>query len=140
MEKGLALAAELGVANVMALLMARATVRGYSGDPRCVSDSREVPRFGFRLGLGRTTAVAMNNYADALFYFDRHELRGMRGGKGRNSHASAALRGEMWTTAESLRALLHLGEWDELQVRADEVLRWAAEHGGGQARSFHTCT
>ena len=35
-EKGFALAAELGVANVMALVMARATVLGYSGDPTCV--------------------------------------------------------------------------------------------------------
>ena len=136
-EKGLALAAELGVANVMALLMARATVRGYSGDPRCVSDSREVRDLGFRLGLGRTTAVAMNNYADALFYFD--SARAARAAWEEATEFSRE-RGlawaEMWATAESLRALLHLGEWDELRVRADEVLRWAAEHGGGQLEIF----
>jgi tetratricopeptide (TPR) repeat protein len=136
-EKGLALAAEHGVANVMALLMARATVRGYSGDPRCVGDSREVRDLGFRLGLGRTTAIAMNNYADALFYFD--SARAARDGW-EEAAEFARERGlawaEMWTTGESLRALLHLGEWDELRLRADKVLRWAAEHGGGQLEIF----
>ncbi len=69
-EKGLAPCGRVRVEDVMALVMARATVLGYSGDPTCVEESRQARDLGFRLGLGRATAIAMNNLADALFYFE----------------------------------------------------------------------
>ena len=136
-EKGLALAAELGVANVMALVDGAGHRPWVLRRPPMCQRLPGGPDLGFRLGLGRTTAVAMNNYADALFYFDSARAARDAWGEGTEFARERGLAwAEMWTTAESLRALLHLGEWDELQVRADEVLRWAAEHGGGQVEIF----
>ena len=51
-EKGLALAAELGVGDVIAL-RGGATLRGYQGDPAALDDCREARDIGLRLGLGR---------------------------------------------------------------------------------------
>jgi hypothetical protein len=39
---------------------------------------------------------------------------------------------EMWQRGERLRALYHLGEWDELQREAGEILGWDERTGGGQ--------
>jgi class 3 adenylate cyclase/tetratricopeptide (TPR) repeat protein len=135
-EKGLALADELGVADVVAHLQARATIRGYAGDPRCLEDAREAKELGLRLGLGRGTAVAMNNYAESLYYF---ESAGAGRAEWDEAIAFARARGltgaEVWFRCERLRALLHMGAWDELGSEAGEVGRWMDAHGwaGGQA-------
>jgi hypothetical protein len=42
----------------------------------------------------------------------------------------------MWQRGERLRALFHMGEWDELRREADEVVRWEQAHGGGQLEIF----
>ena len=42
----------------------------------------------------------------------------------------------MWQRGERLRALLHLGAWDELEHEADTVLRWDEAHGRGQLGIF----
>jgi len=65
LDPGFALAEEAGVEDVSALLHARASVRGYQGDGRCVDDVRMAVDIGIRLGHGRETAVSMNNLADA---------------------------------------------------------------------------
>jgi class 3 adenylate cyclase/tetratricopeptide (TPR) repeat protein len=133
MDRGFALAASLDVEDVTALVNARATVRGYRSDPECLDDLREAIAIGKRLGLGRSTAVSMNNLADGLGYFV-----GMREARAEweEAIAFAASRGltyaEMWNRGERLRALFHLGDWDELRREADEVVRWEEVHGGSQ--------
>ena len=69
-SKGLAVADELEVADIVALVQARATVRGYRSDPRALDDLRESVELGRRLGLGRATAIAMNNLAEGLLIFE----------------------------------------------------------------------
>ena len=136
-DKGLAVAGELGVVDVTALLGARAAVRGYQGDPAALDDCREARDIGLRLGLGRATAVAMNNLADGTGYFV-----GLRPARALwdEGIAFARARGltysEMWKRGERLRALYHLGDWDELRQEAEEVVRWEQRHGGGQLEVF----
>ncbi len=136
-ERGLALAAELGVEDVMSLLQARGAVRGYAGDPRCVADCREACDLGVRLGLGRSTSVALNNLADATSYYES-----MRAGLAvfdegiEFSHARGLVYPEMWQRGERLRALFHIGDWEALEREGAEVLRWLDEHGGGQLEVF----
>ncbi len=69
LDDGLAIADGQGVENVVTLLHARASVRGYQGDARCVDDVREARDLGLRLGLGRDTAIAMNNLGDAEAWY-----------------------------------------------------------------------
>jgi tetratricopeptide (TPR) repeat protein len=133
MDKGFPLADELGVEDVTALLNARATVRGYGGDPACLDDIRRAIEIGQRLGLGRSTAVSMNNLGDGLGYFV-----GLREAKAQLEEAIefSTSRGleysAMWERGERLRALFHLGEWDELRLEADVVVSFVQARGGSQ--------
>jgi tetratricopeptide (TPR) repeat protein len=133
MDRGFGLAAELGVDDVTALLNARATVRGYGGDPGCLDDVREAIEIGRRLGLGRSTAVSMNNLGDGLGYFvGLREARAEFEAAIEFSVSRGLTYAEMWQRGERLRPLFHLGEWDELRREADEVVRWEQAHGGSQ--------
>jgi tetratricopeptide (TPR) repeat protein len=133
MEKGFALAATLGVEDVTALLNARATLRGYGGDPACLDDLRDAIAVGRRLGLGRSTAVAMNNLGDALAYFvGLREARQLLDAAVEFSASRGLTYAGMWQRGERLRSLYHLGEWDELRREADVVIPWVRDHGGGQ--------
>lgn len=42
----------------------------------------------------------------------------------------------MFQRGERLRCLYHASEWDEVLCEADEILRWAEEHGLGQIEVF----
>ncbi|MDH4102994.1 MAG: AAA family ATPase [Thermoleophilia bacterium] len=132
-DKGLSLADELGVQDVTRLLQAQASVVGYQGDPACLDLNREAVVLGLRLGLGRSTAVTMNNLGDGLGYFV-----GIREALAQWDEAVEFSRGrglkgpEMWQRGERLRALYHLGEWDELRREAEEVVAWEQRSGGGQ--------
>jgi class 3 adenylate cyclase/tetratricopeptide (TPR) repeat protein len=132
-EKGLALARELGTEDVTVLSNARASIAGYQGDPVALDYLRDAIELGLRLGLGRATAVAKNNRGDGLAYFV-----GMREALAQWDDAVAFSRArglrdpEMWQRGERLRALYHLGEWDELQREADVILGWEERTGGGQ--------
>ena len=133
MEKGFALAAELGVEDVTTLLNARAGVRGYRGDVGCLDDMREAIELGRRLGLGRSTAVSMNNLGDALgFYVGLREARAQWDEAIGFSASRGLVYAEMWERGERLRALFHLGDWDELRREAREVLLWEEDRGGSQ--------
>ncbi|MBA3736487.1 MAG: AAA family ATPase [Actinobacteria bacterium] len=133
LEKGLALAAELGVENVMSLLLARGTIQGHSGDPGCIADCRDARDLGLRLGLGRSTAVAMNNLADATGWFEGlREARKLWDEGIAFSYARGAIEQALWQRGERLRSLYHLGDWDELEREAADILSWLEEHGGGQ--------
>ncbi|HZN22079.1 MAG TPA: AAA family ATPase [Gaiellaceae bacterium] len=137
MVQGFALAEQLGVENVVALLNARATVRGYNGDAACLDDVREAIEIGRRLGRGRGTAISMNNLGDGLAHFV-----GMREARAQWEEAIefSTSRGlsyaAMWQRGERLRALFHLGGWDELRREAEEVIRWERERAGGQLELF----
>jgi class 3 adenylate cyclase/tetratricopeptide (TPR) repeat protein len=136
-EKGLPLAAELGVEDVMALVQARAAVRGTAGDPRAVEDCRQARDLGLRLGLGRATAVAMNNLADGLFFFESVLAARAAWEEGIEfARARGLTYPEMWCRGERLRALYHLGDWETLEREAREVLQWVEAHGGGQLEVF----
>ena len=137
MERGFALAAELGVEDVTALLNARATVRGYRGDIACLDDVREAITLGQRLGLGRSTAVAMNNLADGLgFFVGLREARQQWEEAIAFSKSRGLTATEIWERGERLRALFHLGDWDELRREADELVIWEQRYGGSQVEIF----
>ncbi|HUG64555.1 MAG TPA: adenylate/guanylate cyclase domain-containing protein [Gaiellaceae bacterium] len=131
-DKGLQMAEGLGVEDVMTLLMARATVLGYSGDPEAVTVSREVRELGLKLGLGRSSAVATNNLAEAIYHFESI-------GAGLEmwdeaiafSRSRGITEAERWQGGERLKALYHLGRWDELVHTGSEVLAWARSQGAG---------
>ncbi len=131
-EKGSALARELGVEDVT-LLQARAALSSYQGDPSWLDDIQAAVDLGLRLGLGRTTAVSINNLADGIGYFVglREALTHWDDGIA-FSHSRGLTETEMWQRGERLRALYHLGEWAELQSEGDAVLDWEQRHGGGQ--------
>jgi len=137
LEKGLALAVELGVENITALLQARAATRGYQGDPRCVSDLREARDLCLRLGLGRSTAVAMNNLGDAtVTYMGISPALEVWNEAIEFAQSRGLAYPAMWSRGERLIGLYHAGEWDELLREADEVLHWEADRGGGQLDVF----
>jgi tetratricopeptide (TPR) repeat protein len=132
-DEGLALAAELGVDDVMSLLMARASVLGYSGDPETVVVSRAARDLGLRLGIGRATAVATNNLAEALFVYETV-------GAGLDmwdqaisfSRSRGIEEAVMWQRGERLKGLYHAGAWDELVETGTAVGDWAGTQGAGQ--------
>jgi class 3 adenylate cyclase/tetratricopeptide (TPR) repeat protein len=132
-EKGLAVAEEHDVQDVTTLLQARASVTGYQGDRVALDYMRDSIEIGLRLGLGRTTAVAMNNLGDGISYFvGLREARAQWDAAIDFSHARGLAYAEMWQRGERLRALYHLGDWEELQREGDAVVRWIREAGGGQ--------
>ena len=136
-DKGLAVAGELGVEDVMALLQARGFRRALRGAEACLGDLREARDIGLRLGLGRATAVAMNNLADGTYHFvGLRPARALWDEAIEFSHGRGITSTEMWQRGERLRALYHLGDWDELGREAVVVLGWAKGHGGGQLEVF----
>jgi len=125
------------VVDVIELLGARAALRGYQGNPAALDDCREARDIGLRLGLARETAVAMNNLADGTGYFVGLRLARELWDEGIEfARARGLTYSEMWQRGERLRALYHLGDWDELREEADEVVRWEQGHGGGQLELF----
>ena len=126
------MAHDLGIENIVTLLHARASVRGYQGDARCVDDVREARDHGLRLGLGRDTAISMNNLGDAqAWYVDLPTARETW----EQAIAFSVERGltgpAMWQRGERLRCLYHAGEWDSALAEASEVLAWELETGAG---------
>ena len=135
-EKGLALARELGVEDVN-LIQARATVREYGGDPKAMDDSLQACDTATRVGHGRGMAIAMANHADALFHFESARAARAAWDEGIEfSRARGLSDPEMWIRGERLRALYHLGEWEDVEKEAVEVMRWVEPHGGGQIEVF----
>ena len=131
------MADELGVENVVTLLQARAAVRGYAGDPRCVDDLRAACDLGLRLGLGRDTAISMNNLADSeSFYIGLGQARETLEQAMAFSSERGLAAGVMWQRGERLRHLYHGGEWDAALVEAAEVLAWDLETRAGPLSVF----
>ena len=131
-DRGFALAEELGVEDVIRLLHARASIRGYHGDGRAIDDMREARRLGLRLGVGRDTAISINNLADAIaWYVGLGPARATWDEAIAFSRERGILDAVMWQRGERLRCLYHAGEWDDALREAEEVLAWDMERGGG---------
>ena len=136
-DRGFAVAGELGLAPSVNLLQARGSVRGYAGDARAVDDLRAALELGVRLGLASDASIASNNLAESLVWF-----RGVRPARERFDEGIEFARGRgvmdsaMWHRGERLRCLYHAGEWEHGTGEADELIRWEAESGGGQIELF----
>jgi hypothetical protein len=79
----------------------------------------------------------MNNLADGTGYFvGLRPARALWDEGIEFARARGLTFSEMWTRGERLRALYHLGDWDELRQEAEEVVRWEQGHGGGQLEVF----
>jgi tetratricopeptide (TPR) repeat protein len=134
---GLSAADELGVENIGTLLHARASVRGYRGDPRCVDDVRAARDIGRRLGLGRDTAISMNNLADGEAWYVSLLAARETWEQAIAFSIERGLTGPaMWQRGERLRSLYHAGDWDAALAEAAEVLAWDLETGAGPLEVF----
>ncbi len=131
-DKGIALADELGLENVVRHLQFRGLARVELGDAGGLSDLRDALDLSLRLGLGIETATSYGNLGETVTAFE-----GMTSGLelvqasldfarrcGLKHHA-------MWARTTRLRYLYELGNWDEVLREADELLRWDRDHGGG---------
>jgi len=132
LDAGLAIADGQGVENVVTLLHARASVRGYQGDARCVDDVREARDLALRLGLGRDAAIAMNNLGDSeAWYVGLTQARETWEKAIAFSLERGLIGPAMWQRGERLKCLYHAGEWDAALTEAAEVLAWEMERSAG---------
>jgi tetratricopeptide (TPR) repeat protein len=132
-EKGLALAAELGVENVVRLLQMRGIARDELGIQEGLDDLRDALNRSLGLGLGIDTGTAYLNYAESMSptvpliesfaLLEASEDFARR--RGLEHHV-------MWTRGAKLWHFYETGRWDELLSEAEEVMRWDAEQGGTQ--------
>ncbi len=131
-EKGIALAGELGVDNVVRHLQFRGVARIELGDAGGLSDLRNALDLSLKLGLGIETATSYGNLGESVTAFE-----GLTSGlelvdAGLEFARRCGLKHhEMWSRTARLYYLYELGEWDELLREADEVGRWDRDHGGG---------
>ena len=132
-DKGLALAHEHGVENVVRSRQMRGLARIDLGDFGGLEELRDALALSLRLGLGIETGTSYLNLSEMVALFE--------GLAGSRELADASLefsqrRGlthhVMWTRAARLWALYEVGEWDELLAEADDVLRWDRAQGGTQ--------
>ena len=132
-EKGIALARELGVENVVRHLQMRGFTRLDLGDSAGLDDMREALELALRLGLGIDTGTSYLNYSESLAPYEplaasfellESSLEFSRR-RGLTHHA-------WWTRASMLWHLFEDGRWDQLLREADEVIRWDQEQGGTQ--------
>ncbi len=101
---------------------------------------RDAIDIGLRLGLGRSSAIAKNNLGDGLGYFvGLREARAQWDDAIEFSRDAWAAGAEMWQRGERLRALYHLGEWDELRSEADESPPLGRANRGGQLGVDRPC-
>jgi len=132
-EKGIALARELGVENVVRHLQMRGLSRLELGDAAGLEDMREALELSLELGLGIETGTSYLNYSESLAPFEplSASFRLLQ-----DSLEFARRRGlthhEWWTRGAMLWQLYEAGRWDELIVEAEEIIRWDSEQGGTQ--------
>jgi len=132
-DKGIELAGELGVENVVRHRQMRGIGRIDLGDPGGLDDLREALDLSLRLGLGIETGTSYLNLGELVAeiedLFSSSELLDA-------SLEFARRRGlthhEMWTRSARLPLLYERGEWDSLLQEADEVLRWDETQGRTQ--------
>jgi tetratricopeptide (TPR) repeat protein len=131
-ERGIALADELGVENIVRHLQFRGMARIELGDAEGLADMRHALDLALRLGLGIETGTSYMNLGELITGFE-----GVTAGLelvdaslefarrcGLTHHV-------MWSRTSRLYYLYELGLWDELLREADEVARWDRGQGGG---------
>ncbi|MGH3133579.1 MAG: hypothetical protein ACRDNY_07545, partial [Gaiellaceae bacterium] len=132
-QKGIELAEQLGVENVVRHLQMRGLSRLDLGDRGGLDDMRDALELSLRLGLGIETGTSYLNYSEALaphapladsFALLESSLDFSRR-RGLKHH-------EMWTRGAMLWQLYETGRWDDALREADELIRWDAEQGGTQ--------
>jgi tetratricopeptide (TPR) repeat protein len=130
-EKGIALAGELGIENIVRPLQFRGLARLDLGDSAGLSDMRNALDLSLRLGLGYETATSYGNLGESVTAFEglAPGLELVDAGldfarrRGLTHH-------EMWSVTGRLVYLYELGHWDELLREAEDVIRWDREEGG----------
>ena len=136
-ERGITLASDLGVENVVRLLQFRGIARLDLGDLAGLDDMREAIDRGLALGLGIETATAYGNLGTTIADFEdlAAALEMVDAG-----HDLARQRGlthhEMWSRTTRCNFLYELGEWDELLREVDVVLQWDRDQGRTQIEVF----
>ena len=96
------------------LLMARATVRGYHGDPRCVIDVAERSRSRLSPRSRKNDGRRDEQLRGRALVLRRLECAGAWDEAIEFSRERGLAWAEMWHR-RVLRAMFHLGEWDELR-------------------------
>jgi len=132
-ERGITLARELGIENVVRLLQFRGIARIELGDTGGLDDLREGLELALSLGLGIETATAYGNLGATIGDFEDlpAALEMVEAGlefarqRGLTHHV-------MWSRAAKVNFLYELGEWDELLQETDEVVQWDREQGRTQ--------
>ena len=130
-EKGIELANELGIENMVRHLQFRGLARLELGDVAGLQDMRDALDLSLRLGLGIETGTSYANLGESVTAFE-----GLAAGlelvdAGLDFARRCGLKHhEMWSRTARLVYLYELGHWDELLAEADDVVRWDREQGG----------
>ena len=132
-EKGLTLARELGVADVVRLLQMRGLARIDLSDAGGLEDMRTSLELALELGLGIETGTSYLNYAETLAPFEPEPSSfALLEASLDFSRRRGLKHHEMWTRGAILWHLYEVGRWDELLSEADEIMLWDAEQGSTQ--------
>ena len=132
-EKGIALARELGIENVVRLLQFRGIARLELGDTRGLDDLREGLELALSLGLGIETATSYGNLGATIGDFEDLPTALAMVEAGQEFARQRGLTHHvMWSRAARVNFLYELGEWDELLQETDEVVRWDRDQGRTQ--------
>ena len=132
-EKGIALAGELGVENVVRHLQMRGLARVDLGDCAGLEDMRRRSTLALRLGLGIETGTSYLNLGEMIAAFEDLDA----GPSCLDASLEFARRRglthhEMWTRGARLWHLYERGRVGRAPRRGEELLRWDREQGGTQ--------
>jgi class 3 adenylate cyclase len=129
LDKGQALSDALGEPST-SLIQARATFLWHRGDRACVEFLEAAREVALQQGVARFASVATNNLADAKLWYDGATPALDVWDEAIEFSRARGLEGlVMWQRGERVRALYHLGRWDDVVAEGDEVLRWLDERG-----------
>jgi len=132
-DKGIALAGELGIENVVRHLQMRGIGRVELGDAGGLEDLREALDVSLRLGLGIETGTSYLNLGELVAPFeDLFSSIELLDASLEFSRRRGLTHHEMWTRVAKLLHLYERGEWDKLLQEAEDVLRWDHSQGGTQ--------
>jgi class 3 adenylate cyclase/tetratricopeptide (TPR) repeat protein len=132
-DKGIELAGELGIENVVRHRQMRGIGRVDVGDPGGLDDLREALDLSLRLGLGIETGTSYLNLGETVAQFeDLFSSSELLDASLEFARRRGLTHHEMWTRGARLWLLYERGEWDSLVEEADEVLRWDESQGRTQ--------
>ena len=136
-EKGLALARELSIENIVRQLQMRGIARVELGDVGGIDDLREALDLALRLGLGIETATSYLNLGEMIRPFETLAAsQELLDTSLEFSRRRGLIHHEMWSRAARLEPLYELGEWDELLREAEDIVHWDRGQGGTQIEAW----